>query len=122
PGYRAPVAGVRPAGGLGGAGPADKDPAGRRRPAAARQGDRHLRAALAAAAWATARTRTRPGARFRRLAHRFGRGHENKAAIAMGHTLICVAWAVMKHGQDYADAEEDYYQQRDQRNRQHLIR
>ena len=40
----------------------------------------------------------------------------------MGHTLICVAWAVMKHGQDYADAEEDYYQQRDQRNREHLIR
>jgi hypothetical protein len=27
----------------------------------------------------------------------------------------------MAHGQDYADAGEDYYYQRDQRNREHLI-
>ena len=27
----------------------------------------------------------------------------------------------MAHGQDYADAGEDYYDQRDQRNREHLI-
>ena len=32
------------------------------------------------------------------------------------------AWAVMARGQDYADAGEDYYDQRDQRNREHLIR
>jgi hypothetical protein len=40
--------------------------------------DRHLRAAMTEAAWATARTRTRPGARFRRLARRFGKGHEKQ--------------------------------------------
>ncbi len=28
----------------------------------------------------------------------------------------------MKRGQDYADAGEDYYEQRDQRNRERLIR
>ena len=28
----------------------------------------------------------------------------------------------MARGQDYADAGEDYYDQRDQRNREHLIR
>ena len=95
---------------------------GKRRHAAARQGNRHLRAAMAEAAWATARTRTRPGARFRRLARRFGKGHEKKAAIAVARTLICIAWAVMARGQDYADAGEDYYDQRDQRNREHLIR
>ena len=66
--------------------------------------------------------RTRPGARFRRLARRFGKDHEKKAATAVAHTLICIAWAVMAHGQDYADAGEDYYDQRDQRNREHLIR
>ena len=102
--------------------PGDNQSAGKRKHAAARQGDRHLRAAMTEAAWATARTRTRPGARFRRLAWRFGKGHEKKAAIAVAHTLICIAWAVMARGQDYADAREDYYDQRDQRNREHLIR
>ena len=74
------------------------------------------------AAWATARTRTRPGARFRRLARRFGKGNEKKAAVAVAHTLICIAWAVLSRGQDYADAGEDYYEQRDRRDREHLIR
>ena len=102
--------------------PGDNESAGKRRHAAARQGNRHLRAAMTEAAWATARTRTRPGARFRRLARRFGKDHEKKAATAVAHTLICITWAVMAHGQDYADAGEDYYDQRDQRNREHLIR
>lgn len=50
--------------------------------------DQHLRTAMVESAWATARTATRPGARFRRLARRFGRGHEKKAAVAVAHTLI----------------------------------
>ncbi len=53
---------------------------------------------------------------------RFGKGHEKKAATAVARTLICIAWAVMARGQDYADVGEDYYDQRDQRNREHLIR
>jgi transposase len=69
-----------------------------------------------------ASTRSRPGARFRRLAGRFGKGHENKAAIAVARALICIAWAVMARGQDDADAGEDYDDQRDQRYREHLIR
>jgi hypothetical protein len=40
--------------------------------------------------------------------------------------FICIAWAVMKHDQDHADADADadhhYYEQRDQRNREHLVR
>jgi hypothetical protein len=102
--------------------PGDNESAGKRKHAAARPGNRHLRAAMTESAWATARTRTRPGARFRRLARRFGKGHEKKAATAVARTLICIAWAVLSRGQDYADAGEDYYQQRDHRNREHLIR
>lgn len=51
------------------------------------------------AAWATDRTRTRSGARFRRLARRFGKGHERKAAIAVARTLICIrgrSWPVAR--------------------------
>ena len=102
--------------------PGDNESAGKRKRAAARKGNQHLRAAMTEAAWATARTRTRPGARFRRLARRFGKGHEKKAAVAVAHTLICIAWAVLSRGEDYAEAGEDYYEQRDRRNREHLIR
>ena len=102
--------------------PGDNESAGKRKHAAARKGNRYLRVAMVEAAWATARTRTRPGARFRRLARRFGRGNEKKAAIAVAHTLISIAWAVMTRGEDYTEAGEDYYEQRDRRNREHLIR
>jgi len=102
--------------------PGGNESAGQRKKAAARKGNQHLKTAMIESAWTTARSRTRPGARFRRLARRFGRGNEKKAALAVGHTLICIAWAVMTRDQDYADAGEDYYEQRDHRNRDHLIR
>jgi transposase len=102
--------------------PGDNESAGKRKRAAARPGNRHLRTALVESAWSTARTRSRPGARFRRLARRFGRGNEKKAAVAVAHTLACIAWAIMKNDQDYAEAGEDYYEQRERRNRDHLVR
>jgi hypothetical protein len=66
-------------------------------------------------AWAVSRTASRPGARFRRLARRFGRLNIKNAAVAVAHTLLCVAWAVMKDDSDYAEAGSDYYDQLDQR-------
>jgi transposase len=102
--------------------PGDNESAGRRKKAPARQGNRHLRAAMVEAAWATRRTATRPGARFRRLARRFGKGNEKKAAVAVAHTLLNIAWAVMRYHAGYTDAGTDYYERRDQRNREHLVR
>jgi transposase len=102
--------------------PGDNQSAGKRKKAATRKGDKHLRTAMTEAAWATARTATRPGARFRRLARRFGRGNEKKAATAVAHTLVCIAWAVMRYDGDYTEAGADYYDRRDQRNREHLVR
>ena len=102
--------------------PGDNESAGKRKKAPTRKGDVHLRTAMVEAAWATWRTATRPGARFRRLARRFGKGNEKKAAVAVARTLLCIAWAVMRYDGDYADAGTDYYEQRDQRNREHLVR
>jgi transposase len=102
--------------------PGDNEWAGKRKHAAARKGNQQLRAALTESAWTVGRTATRPGARFRRLARRFGRGNEKKAAVAVAHTLICIAWAVMKHDEDYAEAGADYYDHRDARNHEHLVR
>jgi transposase len=102
--------------------PGDNESAGKRKHAAARKGNQHLRTAMVESAWTAARSRTRPGARFRRPARRFGRGNEKKAAVAAAHTLIGIAWVIMARDQDYAEAGEHYYEQRDQRNREHLIR
>jgi transposase len=102
--------------------PGDNESAGKRKRAAVRQGHQHLRAAMVEAAWAASRTATRPGARFRRLARRFGRGNEKKAAVAVAHTLISIAWAVMRCDGDYAGAGADYYDRRDARDRDHLVR
>ena len=102
--------------------PGDNESAGKRKKAPARNGNPQLRTAMAGAAWATWRTATRPGARFRRLARRFGKGNEKKAAIAVAHTLLSTAWAVMRYDADYIDAGAGYYQRRDQRNREHLVR
>ena len=58
--------------------PGDNESAGKRKKAAARKGNQHLKTAMTESAWAAARTRTRPGARFRRLARRFGRDNETR--------------------------------------------
>jgi hypothetical protein len=46
---------------------------------------------------------TRPGAQFRRLARRFGRSNETKAAGAVARTPLGIAWTVMATGGTYAD-------------------
>jgi transposase len=102
--------------------PGGNEPAGTRKKAAARKGNRYLRAALAEPAWTVSHTATRPGARFRRLARRFGKGNEKKAAVAVARTLLCIAWAVMSTGQDYAEDGADYYDQRARRDHEHLAR
>jgi transposase len=100
--------------------PGNRESAGKHRKAGTRKGNTHLKAALTEAAWATARTRTRPGARLRRLIHRFGRGNEKRAAIAVAQTLLRIVWAVLAHDQDYREDGADFYDQRARRNREHL--
>jgi transposase len=100
--------------------PGNHESAGKRRRTGTRRGNPHLQAALVEAAWATARTRTRPGARFRRLSHRFGRGNEKRAAIAIAHTLLRIIWTVLAHQQDYREDGADFYDQRAHRNRDQL--
>jgi transposase len=102
--------------------PGDNESAGKRKKAAARKGNQHLRAAMVESAWTVGRTASRPGARFRRLARRFGRGNQKKAAVAVGHTLICIARAVMRYDGDYAGAGADHHDRRGARNHEHLAR
>jgi hypothetical protein len=73
-----------------------------------------LRTALVA----TARTRSRPGA-APPAALPVRQGQRDDSGRRRRSYLACIAWAVMKNNQDYAEAGENYY---DQRNREHLIR
>jgi transposase len=57
---------------------------------------------------------------LRRLVRRFGKGNEKKAAVAIAHTLIRIAWTVMACERDYTDDGADFYDRRDLRNREHL--
>jgi hypothetical protein len=36
--------------------------------------------------------------------------------------MLGISWAVMKYDGDYAEAGADYYDRRDQRNHEHLVR
>jgi transposase len=100
--------------------PGNRESAGKHRKTGTRKGNKHLKAALTEAAWTTARTRTRPGARLRRLIHRFGKGNEKRAAIAVAHTLLMIVWAVLAHEQNYREDGEDFYDKRARRNRTQL--
>jgi transposase len=100
--------------------PGNRESAGKRMRAATRKSNKHLKAAMTESAWSTARTRTRPGVRFRRLVRRFGRGNEKKAAVAVARTLLRIAWTVMARDTVYEEQGDDFYERREHRNREHI--
>jgi transposase len=72
---------------------------------------RHLDAGRARpAAWATACTRdTCLSAEFWRLARRIGK---NKAAVAVAHSILVIAYHLLANGVDYCDLDGDYFAKR----------
>ncbi len=92
--------------------PGNHESAGKRRTGKARKGDAALRSALCESAWAAARTRTYPGALYRKLARRFGKKGEAKAAFAVGHALLVIVWHLLHDERDYIELGADYLDQR----------
>ena len=78
---------------------------------------------LVQAAWAAIRVRGRLQARYRRLVRRFGGdknpGAKKKAIIAIAHTLLKIAYQVLKTGQPYTDLGADFYTRRESPEQQH---
>ena len=96
--------------------PGNHESAGKRRSGRARKGDHALRAALCEAAWAAARTKdTYLAAQFRHLRRRFGKGGDNKAVFALGHTMLVIAWHLLSNDCDYEDLGADYFVRRKRR-------
>jgi transposase len=90
--------------------PGNNESAGKHGSGRTRQGDRWLRAALTQAAWAAARTRdSYLSAQFWRIARRRGR---NKAAVAVGHSILVVAYHLLRDDIDYRDLGGDWFARR----------
>jgi transposase len=91
--------------------PGNRESGGKRYPARARKGSPWLRAALAECAWAASKAKAGYlPAQFRRLAARRGK---KRAIVAVGHSILVIAYHVLKDGRVYADLGGAYYDERD---------
>ena len=91
--------------------PGNNASGGKRRRARTRKGSPWLRAALAEAAWAAGRCKGGYlPAHFRRLAARRG---AKRAIVAVGHTILVIAYQLLKRGTTYDDLGADHFDSRD---------
>lgn len=91
--------------------PGNDESAGKRRSGKTRKGSPWLRSALIEAARAAGRSkRTYLSAQYHRLAARRG---TKRAAIAVGHTILGIAYHVLSEGEVYRDLGDRYFDERD---------
>jgi transposase len=84
---------------------------GKRRSGKPTRGNRWLGEVLIECAWAAARSRdTYLAAQYWRLARRIGK---KKAALAVGHSILVIAWHLLTDDCDYQDLGGDYFVRRD---------
>jgi transposase len=88
----------------------------------------YIKPMLVQAAWSAIRTQGRLQARYHKLVRRFG-GPKNPAAVkkailAIAHTLLKIAYQVLKSGQPYEDLGADFYTRREspEQRRAYLLR
>jgi len=93
--------------------PGNNESAGKHGNTRTRKGNREIRTALVEAGWATSRTNTYLGARFRRLHHRFGKKNGSKAAVALAHNILIIIWHVLHDGVIFQDLGPDYFHRPD---------
>jgi transposase len=99
--------------------PGNHESAGKRRSGRTRKGSPWLRALLVQAAHAAARTKgTYLAAQYRRLAARRGRA---RAAIAVGHSILVIAYHVLTEGTVYRDLGANYFDQHDRQGVTHRL-
>lgn len=97
--------------------PGNNESGGKRVSGRMRKGSPWLKVSLTEAGYAAGRSKaTYLGAHYRRLVKRRGR---KRAALAIGHRILVIAYYLLTTGQDYHDLGPDYFEQRrrDQRER-----
>jgi transposase len=91
-------------------------------------GGAYIKPLLVQAAWAAVRVPGRLQARFRRLVRKFGgptsKGAQKRAIVAIAHTLLKIAYQVLKTGTPYQDLGASFYDSRQsaQAKQDYLIR
>lgn len=87
--------------------PGNDESAGKQRSGKTRKGNVWLRRALNQAAWAASHTgQTYLSAQYHRLVTRRGK---KRANVAVGHSILVVAYHILKTGQPYQDLGHDYF-------------
>jgi len=90
--------------------PGQNESAGKRRSGKTRQGNRYLRGTLVQAGLAASRSNgTALQARYHRVKRH--RGHK-KAVIAVGHSILAIAYYIMRDGRTYHELGADYFDKR----------
>jgi len=93
-----------------GVAPANHESAGKRRPSGTRHGANWLRRGLMEAAKAASRSKgTYLAAQHRQIARRRG---ENKATMAVAHSIVVIAWHILTTGQPYQDLGPEWFESR----------
>jgi transposase len=91
--------------------PGNHESAGKRQSGKTRKGSKWLRAALVEAGQAAGRTRaTYLSAQFRRLTARRGK---KRASVAVGHTILIIAYYLLTRDTVYEDLGATYFDERD---------
>jgi len=90
--------------------PGNRESAGKRQSGRTRKGSPWLRSALVEAAQAASRTQTYLGAQYRRLAARRG---GRRATMAVAHSILLIAYHLLRDGGTYEDLGANYFDQRD---------
>lgn len=97
--------------------PGKNESAGKNRSGKTPPGNRHLKTMLLQAAHAAGRSRDNYlSAQFRRLAARRGK---KRAAVAVAHSILVIAFHMLRDGTDYHDLGGDYF---DKRNKKQIQR
>ena len=102
--------------------PGNNESAGKHRSTHTPAGDPWLQSALVEAAWAAVRTKNcYLAVRFWRIAKRRG---QQRAAMAIAHTLLVIIWHMLNEGTVYTEIGADYLARNDNpdRRRRHLVK
>jgi transposase len=87
--------------------PGNNESGGKRRNGKTTKGSRYLRAALMQAAWAASHQKgTYLAAQYKRLVKRMGK---KKALVAVGHSILVMAYHVIKNKEGYKELGGDYF-------------
>lgn len=90
--------------------PGNHESAGKRKSGRTSKGSRYLRTALVEAAWAASRTKnTYLSAQYRRFVKRMGK---KKALVAVGHSILVIAYHLLSNKRTYQELGGDYFDKR----------